>query len=324
MTRRTRTFRPTFENLETRLTPAVTYGGGPLLAHLEVEAVFLGTSWQGTAAGQQQAGQVASYLNMLTHSSYLPAIGSDYSTTYYHIGTGTYEGGLYDTLTLGSVVTDSTIRTEVDRLIRTGWLRAPDGNRRYMVFTPPNVRVQTAGGQVTGVGNGINGYHNRFADYQAGFTAYYAVITNPVGNPLDQYENAGQTLTTVTSHELAEAVTNPDLQSGWWSRISTDEIGDLAAANYGWLNGYAVQAYYSRYWNDAALPSDATWWIYTGVHANPQGGGYYNMGAAHHGQHHKPQSNLTTAAVDEQFWAQLPSTPLHGAPHSHLHFGAEG
>jgi hypothetical protein len=74
--------------------------------------------------------------------------------------------------------------------------------------------------------------------------------------------NQLQSLTAVSSHELAEAITDPDTANGYhdFTQYGYPEIGDLAAGHFGMLNGYVVQAEWSNYYNDIVIPSDAQWW----------------------------------------------------------------
>jgi hypothetical protein len=51
-------------------------------------------------------------------------------------------------------------------------------------------------------------------------------------------------ITAVASHELAEAITDPNVNyktPGWYDAQLNDEIGDLAEGNYTVLPGYQVQ-----------------------------------------------------------------------------------
>jgi hypothetical protein len=78
------------------------------------------------------------------------------------------------------------------------------------LFMPPNVHV-SLGKQVSYGLNGFLGYHSQFTD-SAGHTVYYAVVVDQAGNynigsNYTEFQNA----TEVASHELAEAVTDPQV-----------------------------------------------------------------------------------------------------------------
>jgi hypothetical protein len=66
-------------------------------------------------------------------------------------------------------------------------------------------------------------------------------------------------MTECSTHELAEAVTDPDLQSGWFDGNASREIGDLANLVLGVMNGYVVQAEWLNSLNGPGLPWDAQW-----------------------------------------------------------------
>src|SRR5205807_984482 len=108
----------------------------------------------------------------------------------------------------------------LDGDIANGSLQAPDANRLYVVFTPPNVDV-TYQGQDSATN--FYGYHDAFTN-SAGQRVYYVVISHPIGNgdfySLDDFD----TLTSTTSHEVAEGVTDPD-SSAWYDGRTGDEIG---------------------------------------------------------------------------------------------------
>src|SRR5262249_3980811 len=103
------------------------------------------------------------------------------------------------------------------------------------------------------------GYHGAFAGRDAsgrGADVRYAVITYPggaVGNASIRSLSAVQQLTEVSSHELAEAITDPDVnykRLGWYDdRLG--EIGDIVNGQFVTLNGYVVQKEAGK--NDQAL-----------------------------------------------------------------------
>lgn len=233
------------EKLEDRRVPALTYHGGPLLANVGVETLFIGSAWQNNASLHQQALQLDQFFQDITNGPYLDQLG-EYSTPGQHVGRGKFLDGsvLMASLPPGSLVFDSDIEGALDSLIQNGSLQAPDGNRLYVVFTPPGVVVSTGFGdsQTT-----FLGYHSAFID-SSGDPVYYAVLPNPVGNSTVPGLTAFQQLTAVGSHELAEAITDPDGRSGWYdtSVRPAEEIGDLTEQNLGTLQGYTLQQEFSN------------------------------------------------------------------------------
>src|SRR5206468_1470437 len=113
----------------------------------------------------------------------------------------------------------------LDGGIRRGYFDAPSPNQLYFVFTTPNVLVTLQGADSQ---HQFLGYHNAFYDPALG-SIYYAVIPHPIGNADIGGLNYFQQQTAVSSHELAEAATDPDTQTGWRDYFDTGlEIGDFA------------------------------------------------------------------------------------------------
>jgi hypothetical protein len=120
--------------------------------------------------------------------------------------------------------------------------------------------------------NDFQGYHNAFSDAALG-QIYYAVVPHPIGNSDIRGFNSLQQQTEVSSHELAEGTTDPDVQTGWRDYFNTGgEIGDLAEGNFGLLDGYVVQAEYSNNADGPILPAGATRYDAGGAAAGPMVG----------------------------------------------------
>jgi hypothetical protein len=248
-TRRRSTFRPALEQLESRQLLSVTYHGGPLLQNVQAETVFYGQDWYYNSTLYNSAVQLDNVLNDVTQSSYMNMLGE------YGVGSGQFQDGVIDLNNppRGWVVDDSEIRAMLDNFIGQGYLQPPSNNQLYIVYTTPNV-VVTKGNQDSQ--HDFLGYHNTFVDPYYG-SIYYAVIAHPIGNADIPGMNYFQQQTTVTSHELAEAVTDPDVRSGWYDDRTGNEIGDFCTQYFGLLHGYVIQAEYSNYYNACVIPGDA-------------------------------------------------------------------
>src|SRR5262249_45511185 len=148
------------------------------------------------------------YLAYLTKSPYMSALTS----AGYNVGTGSATAGKIDSTALkaGSTITDASIQSRLAADIRSGLLAAPDANRLYVVFVQPNVAVNLGGGQGTTT-QGILGYHGAFG--LNGTAIRYAVIAYPGGTVHNSSlgTSALDQLTDVSSHEIAEAATDPDV-----------------------------------------------------------------------------------------------------------------
>jgi hypothetical protein len=234
------------EQLESRALLTVTYHGGALLPHVEAQAVYLGSDWQNNTSLQPQTGQIDTYLATLVNSPYMDMM----TNAGYNVGRGTASTGSVDSLTLNKTtgITDSQIQADIQAMITAGKLQAPDANRLYVVYVEPGVVVHMGSDASNTT---FLGYHGAFAGKTASGSAidiHYAVIPYP-GAPNFSASSQGfasnfDEMTAVTSHELAEAVTDPNVNYkalGWYDDQLNGEIGDLAEGNYANLNGYVVQ-----------------------------------------------------------------------------------
>lgn len=236
------------EMMEDRDVPTVLDYGGALLPHVEAQALFLGSEWSAVSTDAAQTHTLNSYLSDLTGGAYVDAL----SNAGYGVGRGTASPGAVDKTAygVGTTITDASIQARIQTDVKNGLLQAPDANRLYVVYVEPNVAVNLGAGQGT-TRQGILGYHGAFAGHDASgkpVTIHYAVVAYPGGTahnssmgvaPIDQ-------LTAVASHELAEAVTDPNVnyaQLGWYDP-RRGEIGDITENNPNALvrlDGYLVQ-----------------------------------------------------------------------------------
>ena len=111
------------------------------------------------------------------------------------------------------------------------------------------------------------GYHNSFTSSQ-GQSVYYAVIAHPTGGTVAvRGLSAFQQQTLVSTHELAEAATDPVVGSGWYDQQG-GEVGDIVNGQYAEYHGFVLQAEYSNATQGPVYANDGG----TGV-TDPGGGG---------------------------------------------------
>jgi hypothetical protein len=232
------------EELEQRQVPTVSYHGGALLRHVEVQPVFLGSDWF-SAPNSQSAGQLQGFLNYVTNSPYMDML----TAAGYAVGRGSTSPGVTAGYTFDKTryLTDAAIQADLQALVYYRYLPANDANRLYVLFVEPGVAVW-AGDHTLGYHSAVNGMA-------------YAVVPYPGG--INFTEASGLTafanLTAVTSHELAEAVTDPltyfnpytrsyyswfDDSYGYYNN-GEGEIGDVVNLSQRYpfvlLNNFAVQ-----------------------------------------------------------------------------------
>ncbi len=229
------------ESLEARENPTVVFYGGHVLPHVEAQPVFYGSGWSTNTATQTY---LNAYEKDLTGGAYMDALNQ----AGYGVGRGTAAAGVVDPISIspGAVITDASIQARLKSEISSGLVPAPDANRLYVVYVEPNVAVNLGSGQGT-TQQGILGYHGAFAGAN-GATIRYAVVAYPGGAAGNSSlgTSAVDQLTSVASHELAEAVTDPDVNYstlGWYDP-QRGEIGDITESNSNALvrlDGYLVQ-----------------------------------------------------------------------------------
>src|SRR5437762_2123599 len=158
----------------------------------------------------------------------------------YNVGRGTDSTGDVDNITLNKStgITDTQNHTDIQAMINAGQLQAPDANRLYVVYVEPGVVVHMGSDASNTT---FLGYHGAFAGRTASGAAadiHYAVIPYP-GAPNFSPGSQGfasnfDEMTSVTSHEMAEAVTDPNVNYkalGWYDDANNGEIGDLTSLN---------------------------------------------------------------------------------------------
>jgi hypothetical protein len=238
-----------FEQLESRELLTVTYHGGALLTHVEAQPVFLGSDWATNSSLTSQSASLNTYVGYLVNSPYMDML----TNAGYNVGRGTSSPGATLSLSLDKSTTGGITDQQIQADIQAGInglngtkLQPPDANRLYVVYVEPGVVVKLGSDSSR---NSFLGYHGAFRGTvgTASVDVRYDVLPYPgTPNPTpgsQGYASAFDELTSVTSHELAEAVTDPDVNYktlGWYDDNRNGEIGDLTSSQTR-LNGYLVQ-----------------------------------------------------------------------------------
>jgi hypothetical protein len=251
VTKAARRARPEIESLEDRRVMTVTFHGGAVLPTVEVQALYEGSDWYNNSANYSQTGTLDGFLNNVVQSTYMDMLNK----AGYGVGRGSASGGkiFMSNINKSYYLTDSSIRSDLlSAISATNHLEAPDANRLYVVFVEPGVAVMNDHLNNATSQSNFLGYHGAFGSSYGDI--HYAVVCYPggaVGNAGMSWLSATDDLTQVASHEIAEAVTDPNINYktlGWYDDTfpnsdgtKGDEIGDLANAQTVHLNGYAVQ-----------------------------------------------------------------------------------
>lgn len=208
--------------------------------------LYLGSDWVANSTLAQQTHILDGFLADLVRGPYMDMLAG----AGYGVSRGTATGGATDPLHLNSadMLMDDGIRSYLQLAIAAHLVQPPDANRLYVVFVEDNIAVQADDGDLSRTD--FLGYHGAFAGHNASGSPTdirYVVVTYPggtIGNASLSGLSAVNNMTEVASHEIAEAVTDPDVgygALGWYDDGLNQENADLANAQYVMLDGYAVQ-----------------------------------------------------------------------------------
>jgi hypothetical protein len=217
--------------------PQLTYRGGQLLGAVQVATVFWGAAWN-DAALQATVQGLTRFFPFVVTSAYLTQLG-EYSTPQQPIGPGRYGGTVtVPDATLGTNVSDNAIRIMLQHELGGNvGIPAPTPTSLYFVFLPPGVSVAAGGDRSC---QAFCGYHDHVETQ-----ILYAVVPYPNCSGCLGNLPALDALTSVCSHELAEAITDPIPGQGWYDD-DHGEIGDICAWQNKKLGAFTVQLLWSN------------------------------------------------------------------------------
>jgi hypothetical protein len=261
----------------------LSYFGGPVISNVHVVQVLYGSgSYNAQVAGTTSptmgqfygdlTGANSGYTSLLTQYN-TPASGGTNQT----IGNGTFDG-LFQIVPSagnnGSTISDTQIQSELLAQITAGHLPAPvldaagNVNTLYMIFFPPGKTI-TQGGSSSCVAGGFCAYHGTTSTLLNGKNVLYGVMPD-MQSGLCSTGGCGNggvfgNYTSVTSHELTEAITDADVgiattfapPLAWYDMVN-GEIGDICNGQQGSYvaNGttYTIQLEFSNAANNCVLP----------------------------------------------------------------------
>lgn len=215
----------------------LTYRGGPLLDSVKVFTIFWGQVWKANPHSDL-ANQLNQFFKFVVNSALLDQL-AEYSVPGKTIAHGSFIG----TVTVpqpapSHSVTDAAIQKMLQHQITSNAsIPKPDANTLYFIYLPPGTAVVQGGSRSC---QAFCGYHDTFAS-----GIYYAVMPFPncagcLGGMSDL-----DALTSTSSHELCEAITDPVPGQGWYDDTH-GEIGDICAWRTRKLGNYTVQLEWSN------------------------------------------------------------------------------
>ncbi len=223
--------------------PKLSYNKGHVISNVKVVPVFWGPNLFTEAKLR-----IGPFYDALVVSPFFDFL-NEYATTtpggtQQTIGPGTSVAPVTITpINQNTLLNELDLQTEVAAQIGAGGLPQPDSNTIYMLHFPAGIGLMNGKGSYDcSVPNGsFCGYHSngkvgaqvfRFAampDVSQGLCATGCLA--PTGSVFDN-------LTATSSHELVEAITDPDDGTGWYDKQPQDavsyhqEIGDICSYVY--------------------------------------------------------------------------------------------
>lgn len=217
--------------------PHLTYRNGPLLTNVEVFTIFWGAAWQ-DPANASLPGQVSSFFDFILSSPLIDQL-AEYSVPGQSISSGKRTGTT--TLTTsnpGKSVTDSAIQKFLQSEISSGALPAPNPNTLYFLYLPPGTTVRQSSAASC---KDFCGYH----EATPSGNIFYAVMPYPGCAGCLGGLATFDALTSTSSHELCEAITDPIPGQGWYDDAN-GEIGDICAWKTKQVGAFTVQLEWSN------------------------------------------------------------------------------
>jgi hypothetical protein len=213
----------------------LTYRGGPLLPAVQVFNFFWGTAWQGLQAALVQ--EINQFFDFVLTSALMDQL-AEYSVPGSSIGHGSRAGAVILSTDPPSAIADADIQKLIQQEISSdAAVPQPTPNSLYYVFLPPGVTVTLDGSASC---SNFCGYHSDING-----TIFYAVMPYPDCSGCTGTLAVLDALTSTSSHELCEAITDPVPGQGWYDD-QNGEIGDICAWKTKQLGPYTVQLEWSN------------------------------------------------------------------------------
>jgi hypothetical protein len=217
-------------------TPQLTYRNGPLMEAVEVFTVFWGAAWK-TPPLDKLMQDMDGFFDYILTSSLMDQL-AEYNAGKYKISHGKRTGSVIIAPPTKTSVTDAAIQKELQSAISSNKaFPKPGANTLYFVFMPQGVKVVQGGSASC---QAFCGYHNDIKG-----EIFYAVMPYPGCAGCTGGIAPFDALTSTSSHELCEAITDPVPGQGWYDDAN-GEIGDICAWKTKKVGKYTVQLEWSN------------------------------------------------------------------------------
>lgn len=252
------------------LSGPMTYHGGPVMQKANTYAIYWAPPTLQTGAATSIPAHYQSVVNAFL--SLYPGHGlannnTQYSAKggllfwYYILNAGSFAGsyvdtspypasGCVDSFTPGNCLTDAQIQAEIQKVMALkGW--SGGLNNMFLLFTSSGEGSCAGGACAYG---SYCAYHSYFMKGTLPVIYGNEPYSDPnlcqvPGTPSPNGDAAGDAAANVASHELTEAITDPELNA-WYAGSTSGEIGDLCAWNYGangWDGGKGNQSWFTSW-----------------------------------------------------------------------------
>ena len=216
--------------------PRLTYRNGPLIGAVQVFTVFWGPLWK-QAAQTALVGQVNAFFDFILTSPLIDQL-AEYDVPKYAITHGKRIGTTTITSpALKTSVTDTAIQQMLQQVATGKAVPKPTSSTLYFIYVQPGVRVVMGGSASC---SAFCGYHNATSA-----NVFYAVMPYPGCSGCTGGLAVFDALTSTSSHELCEAITDPIPGQGWYDDTN-GEIGDICAWQTKKIDQYTVQLEWSN------------------------------------------------------------------------------
>jgi hypothetical protein len=187
-------------------TGHLTFHGGKVLRSPDVTPVYVGAYWQ-TQAGKQDRARNDAAMAALVRDPGQTGIWKEYGS-----GPGTTSPSRILPSVSRSDFSKEDVETLVKAQIRSGAFDTSDPERIFTLVLPPGVRLHD--GEATS-DSGLGGFHGNVTGNDRR-PVYYAVVvysqrTSSGANGIDFTGKPIDNVTITESHEITEAVTDPDV-----------------------------------------------------------------------------------------------------------------
>lgn len=234
--------------------------GGKIIIFPTFINVYWGSYWSG--AGLSDRKHANAFVQTVTPSNDYTSIFQQYTgpggTT---IHTGFYQGEIYIPGAPPTNLTDAQIQSYLTNWIKSGTVPMNTLDLMYNIFFPPGVTITNAQGQTST--KDYCAYHGtaKTTTGTGGLLRYASMPFEGIGSSLWNYCGGNsayqENLTSVLSHEIAEALTDPDVGLATtyappltWYDPKYGEIGDICNAMQAPLFGFTIQQLFSNADND--------------------------------------------------------------------------